>query len=388
MHPEGSSLPSSASPASRTAPRGATLKKPALPRAYMAARAGARRERSAQPRTGSTQPIDASRHARDARAEARADADTSSGSAGASTEPDVGRRDEITAARPNAWVARRASQEGMTGPRAATLPRAGLAGADRLLLAGLMLMSSVLVAVLTSTLTVRGMQRSGAPPAAAAVAARAETTVTVAAAPSIAARDTATAARGARTTDSVLVAGTTTHALDNAPAHEEAGGSVAPPPAISPRLSPMPAQTPRDPTRESKREPARVERRAASLAEHVRAIPPKREPVARSTASPQLLSTTQRPASTQPSISTSRVADPTAVPISSPATSSSATSSPAMSAPVTSAPVSTTPAAPPATVNNAQFLEELRAIHAEIDARKKHMDSLTASLDSLKRIKP
>jgi hypothetical protein len=37
-------------------------------------------------------------------------------------------------------------------------------------------------------------------------------------------------------------------------------------------------------------------------------------------------------------------------------------------------------------VSNAQFLEELRAIHAEINARKRHMDSLTASLDSLKRI--
>jgi hypothetical protein len=30
----------------------------------------------------------------------------------------------------------------------------------------------------------------------------------------------------------------------------------------------------------------------------------------------------------------------------------------------------------------------LRAIHAEIDARKRHVDSLTASLDSLKRVKP
>ena len=37
---------------------------------------------------------------------------------------------------------------------------------------------------------------------------------------------------------------------------------------------------------------------------------------------------------------------------------------------------------------NAQFLEELRAIHAEIDARKRHMDSLTRSLDSLKKISP
>jgi hypothetical protein len=60
-------------------------------------------------------------------------------------------------------------------------------------------------------------------------------------------------------------------------------------------------------------------------------------------------------------------------------------SSSTASAPPSAAPAPAPSAAP---VNNAQFLEELRAIHAEIDARKKHMDSLTASLDSLKHIKP
>jgi hypothetical protein len=57
--------------------------------------------------------------------------------------------------------------------------------------------------------------------------------------------------------------------------------------------------------------------------------------------------------------------------------------SPATIAPATGAPAPTV-AAPAA--NNAQFLEELRAIRAEINARKRHMDSLTASLDSLKHI--
>jgi len=68
---------------------------------------------------------------------------------------------------------------------------------------------------------------------------------------------------------------------------------------------------------------------------------------------------------------------------SAPAATSPAPASSASGAPAT--PATTAAAAP---VNNAQFLEELRAIHAEIDARKKHMDSLTAALDSLKRVKP
>jgi hypothetical protein len=34
----------------------------------------------------------------------------------------------------------------------------------------------------------------------------------------------------------------------------------------------------------------------------------------------------------------------------------------------------------------AEFLEELRAIHAEINARKRHMDLLTAALDSLEHV--
>jgi hypothetical protein len=109
------------------------------------------------------------------------------------------------------------------------------------------------------------------------------------------------------------------------------------------------------------------EKRQLSVAEHVRTAPQQRAsispPIAREPTipapqpSPLVTQAAAQPASTQP-------------------------------APVQSAsnPVASGPSAPAA--NNAQFLEELRAIHAEIDARKRHMDSLTASLDSLKRVKP
>lgn len=60
---------------------------------------------------------------------------------------------------------------------------------------------------------------------------------------------------------------------------------------------------------------------------------------------------------------------------------SSASAPAAASAQQSAAPAATAPAG-----NNSAVLDELRAIHAEIDARKKHMDSLTAALDSLKRI--
>ncbi|HMI57350.1 MAG TPA: hypothetical protein VK511_04840 [Gemmatimonadaceae bacterium] len=369
MHPENSTG-AVAVTTSRTAPRRALQKKAALPRAYMAARAGARRERVTSPRVGTTQPIEAMHHS------LRAIAASEAGNeATVSSRPSVGtdvlRRDEITGTRPNPWVARRASQEGMTGPRGAVATRSGLATADRWLLAGLMLTSSLLVAVLTSALTVRGMQRSGAP----TVAARPETLVTVAAAPLAAARDSAVTARSRHRTDSVLVAASS-KVPDSSDARVEAGGSVAPPPALSPRLSPMPAQIARatkpEPKRapkpEPKREPTRIERRPVSVAEQVRVTTPPQQP----SQSPQPSVTP--PAIAPPSLAQNRITPATA--------STSAVNTPPASPPASP------PAAAAAPVNNAAFLEELRAIHAEIDARKKHMDSLTASLDSLKRIKP
>ena len=343
MHPEGATGPI-AQPASRTAPRRALQRKASLPRAYMAARQNALRDRSGPVRTGTTMEL---RHAMRPLADARSAADGV-------------RRDEITAARPSVWVTRRASYEGMTGPRNVAVARSGLATADRWLLAGLMLASSVLVAVLTSALTVRGMERGGAP----SIAARAETVVTVAAAPIAALRDTTPIVRPLRTTDSVLVA-TAAH-VDSAAQHED-GGAVAPPPSNSPRLSPMPPHAAPPATTVAKHTSLPREKRQLSVAEHVRTAPQQRAsispPIAREPTipapqpSPLVTQAAAQPASTQP-------------------------------APVQSAsnPVASGPSAPAA--NNAQFLEELRAIHAEIDARKRHMDSLTASLDSLKRVKP
>src|SRR5665213_246088 len=235
----------------------------------------------------------------------------------------------------------------MTGPRDVAVARSGLATADRWLLAGLMLASSVLVAVLTSALTVRGMERGGAP----SIAARAETVVTVAAAPIAAPRDTTPIVRPPRTTDSVLVA-TAAH-VDSAAPHED-GGAVAPPPSSSPRLSPMPPHAAPPATTVAKHTSLPREKRQLSVAEHVRTAP----------ASPQ-------PAPVQ------SASNPVASGPSAPASGSGAPAT--VTAPFAAA----APAA-----NNAQFLEELRAIHAEIDARKRHMDSLTASLDSLKRVKP
>ena len=381
MHPENSAalLPVAAS---RTAPRRALQKQAALPRAYMAARAGARRERSATPRVGTTQPIEAMHHSLRAIA-ASETGDVTSASPLPSAGTDVTHRDETGPGRTNPWVARRASHEGMTGPRGAQPQRTGLAAADRWLLAGLMLASSLIVAILTSALTVRGMQRSGAP----SIAVRPESTVRVVAASNTSTRDSAAAVRNTRGNDSVLVAAANRTA-DSSAAHEEVGGSVAPAPAASPRLSPVPTQSPHS----HKREPSRVERHLVSLAERPRTAPSlqsrtsaaaAREHVAQSAPSQQLLPAAQ-PAVTPPSI-----APPSS---SAPSGASSATSAvvsaPPVSPSTSTATTGSSPAATAAPVNNAQFLEELRAIHAEINARKKHMDSLTASLDSLKRIKP
>jgi len=164
-----------------------------------------------------------------------------------------------------------------------------------------------------------------------------------------AARDSLPIARAVHAGDSASVAVAVRG--DSARAREEAGGAVAPPPPAT-RLSPMPPQVARVPKRVAPRiEPRvepRAERRSVALAEHAHAAP----------------STSV--------ISTSPIA--TDVP-SAPAVA------PAITTPATAAP---TPAASP--LANPAVLEELRAIHAEIDARKRHMDSLSAALDSLNHV--
>ena len=303
MHPEHATGPLARQP-SRTAPRRALQRKAALPRAYMAARAGARRER-------------------------------------------------------------RASHEGMTGPRAAPSQRTGLATADRWLLAGLMLTSSVLVAVLTSALTVRGMQRDvGA--AAPAIAAHAQAAAPVVQAAVPAARDSLPIARAVHAGDSASVAVAVRG--DSARAREEAGGAVAPPPPTTP-LSPMPSQVARAPKRVAPRVEPRVEpraeRRSVAIAE--RAQPGPSTSVI--STSPIATGVPSAPA-VAPAITTSAIT-----------TSSSVTAAAPAAAPAAAAP---TPAASP--LANPAVLEELRAIHAEIDARKRHMDSLSAALDSLNHV--
>ncbi len=260
MHPEHASAPV-AGQRSRTAPRRAQPKKGALPRAYMAARARARRVRTVPPRKGRAAP-----------------------------ESD-----------PRIAVA--VSGSDRDGPRGAPSPRAGLATADRWLLAGLMLASSVLVAVLTSALTVRGMQP-----------------VTRAALPEVALR-----------AQPVVVVAAPPVRIDSAQERAAASGAVAPPSA------------------RTRSAPRRVvpypERHSVWLAEHTR---------------PSL------PASTAP-------AAPIAMPRGDPAPQT--TSVPSIAAPAAASPLA-----------NPAVLEELRAIHAEIDARKRHMDSLASTLDSLNRV--
>ena len=364
MHPEGATGPI-AQPASRTAPRRAVQRKASLPRAYIAARQNARRDRSGLARTDTTKELP---HA----VRPLSDAPRSFASTevtGARSDVDGVRREEITAARPSVWVTRRASHEGMTGPRNLVPARSSLATADRWLLAGLMLASSVLVAALASALTVRGIERTSVP----SIAARAETVVTVAAAPIAVPRDTMPIVRTPRTADSVLVV-TAAH-VDSAPQHED-GGAVASPTSSSPRLSPMPPHAAPPVTTVAKHTTPPREKRQLSIAEHVRAAPQQgatsappitREPTI--SAPQQSVSVTQAPAPlVSPPAPVPSASNPVAAGLSAPA----------------SAPAS---AAAPA-ANNAQFLEELRAIHAEIDARRRHMDSLTASLDSLKRVKP
>jgi hypothetical protein len=314
LHPDDGSRRVSARPSARLTQRRAVQTKVSLPRAYLAARASARRERSSPtPREPAPSAV-AVPHAP---------------------------REEISAARP--WIARRASEEGFTGPRGQS-HRAGLTTLDRWLLSGLMLTSSVLVAVLTSALTVRGMQRTGAPAAASE-----QSGERVAAAASVPAHDTSASIGSVRAEDSTPVMNSVRR--DSAADRAMTTVSAVPSDSASMRTSmlPRPMRTPRRITRSA-------EKHAVSVAEHVRAplpltstnVPLVREPVVR-----------QSPP--EAGAAPTRV---TAAPATAPAP-----------APAAAAPL-----------GNAQFLEELRAIHAEIDARKRHMDSLTAALDSLKHV--
>jgi hypothetical protein len=227
----------------------------------------------------------------------------------------------------------------------------GLARRDRWHLAGVMVAASLLGAMVTSALTVRVMERTRATPGASTGATSvasagstssassgdrpADSVVTVSAPPMAEPRDTIPVVIPPPATDS-LPAVRAAH-IDSAPRHEAVHLATPSPKRASPH----------------------AERRSIAVAEHARAAPPLRP--------------STPPASPKPSIAAARTAAVSPAPVETNIGSG--------------APAAAPPPAAPAS-NNAQVLEELRAIHAEIDARKRHVDSLTASLDSLKRVTP
>ncbi len=301
MHGEGATAPF-ARTGRRGAPRRVREREGALPRAYLAARRGvlevARRDKH-RARVASHRPDD-------------------------TQEP----------------LARPRSPGAAPGRHASV----GLSPGDRWLLAGLMLGGGLLVAVLTSTLTVQWIEHTRPTPLASAnapaAAVHADSLVAVAATRIAASRDSMPILASTPEPDSMSVA-SASH-IDSAPRHADVHAA------------------PRAPRRAS----ARTERRALTVAEHVHSAP-----------QPQ-----PRPVASQPSPEASAM-----VPQTVPASATPPAATPPVPAPASVASATGAPVAAPA-ANNALVLEELRAIHAEINARKRHVDSLTASLDSLKRV--
>lgn len=306
MHPEHERSDSAGRTSSRFALRRVVQGNAALPRAYRVARASARRERSAARRDALARP-------------------------------------RFNDAEP---VANQSSFPGaVSSPVVPGLPSDGDDATPRWLLSGLVLTGSVIVAVLTSVITVHAMKPAASP---TQVASSPQPAVGVDP-PVVISRDTSIAIQSPRNGD-------TTHALvatqnSGAPVSQESSDSVA-----APSLEARPAPIPVRQAHASHASAQRAERHSLSSAEHARTSP-------RSTS---VISSTR-------SVATTTVAPSPAV-SSAPAPAASTTQQ-------TAAPAATVP-----TGNNSAVLDELRAIHAEIDARKKHMDSLTAALDSLKRI--
>ncbi|HTL95374.1 MAG TPA: hypothetical protein VL157_07520 [Gemmatimonadaceae bacterium] len=220
---------------------------------------------------------------------------------------------------------RRTVHDGHARAPAVREVRTRLATADRWLLSGLVLTGSVMVAVLTSMLTVRGMRSVPNQTAAAVVSPRPET---------------------------VFVAA----ALLRQPAAER----LAPPSA--PVAESVATRTPARAVADAPPKAAR-QATAAGRPTRERAVPARPRPT------PALAA--DRP----------RTAAPNALPAPAVAAPTSATPTTAMSQPA--------PAAPrDSAASNAQVLQALREIHDEIEARKHHIDSLTRALDSLKKDDP
>ncbi|HEY7896244.1 MAG TPA: hypothetical protein VIC24_15180 [Gemmatimonadaceae bacterium] len=272
------------------------------------------------------------------------------------------RDDRLTTTPPYgpAWAARRPTPASVPRTTGVREVRTRLASADRWLLASLVVGGSLLVASLTSVLTVRGLRGSldAAPVAAAPVR---PDTVVVASAPreSVPERVAAVPPPVAAETSAAPDPGGAARALADAPPQAARSASAA---ARSARARAVPAR-PR-PTPVEHR--TLVADRPRSPATHVpNAVP-------RAAASP---------VAAVPAATTGTTAVP-------------AQQTPVQSAPTT-APQTATPAATAvpvvhdsAAATNAQVLEELRSIRNEIEARKKHVDSLTHALDSLKKTDP
>jgi len=309
MHSEVERTPAVVRASSRFIVRRMAQGNGAPPRAYKAARAGLRRERRAARRdTSAHLPVEPQH------IDERAMAIDSSFAAAASSADALG------------------------------VPRHRRAAASRWLLSGLLLTGSVVVAVLTSVITVRAMK-----PTTRNLVASTPTPVVSVVPAVVISRDTGVPVRPAHNEDSL-------HALDAvpgaiAPTSKTSSDSVAPQP-LATRASPSPVRV----AHASNRAARGADRRPVSIAEHARTSSQSTSAIP-----PRLLTTSNAGAASPP-----------------------VGSAPAPG--ITTAQQSTAPAASAPSGNNTAVLDELRAIHAEIDARKRHMDSLTAALDSLKQV--
>lgn len=212
--------------------------------------------------------------------------------------------------------------------------RMRLSTVDRWLLSGLVLTGGVVVAVVSSVLTVRGMSSASAH-AAVAVAPPRPDTVFVAASPREPAPERVAAA-------SVPVAESV---------------STAPPDRAGRAVADAPPKAARQTT-------------AAVRPTRVRAVPARPRPTPARVA--------DHPHGPVPNGTMPGVAPPAVAP------TPSTTIAPALSPPKP-APIATQDSA---AASNAQVLQELREIRNEIEARKHHVDSLTHALDSLRKGDP
>jgi hypothetical protein len=273
---------------------------------------------------------------------------------GAAPPPAAPPRDErlTAAAYGPAWAARRPTPASVPRTTGVREVRTRLASADRWLLTSLVFAGSVMVAVLTSVFTVRGLEGSFARPVAAAPA----------------------------RTDTVYVA-----AASREPAAEHIAAPTPPP--VAAETSAAPASD--GAARALADAPPKAARSASAAARPARerAVPARPRP----TPAPQRTVVAERPRAVQTSVPNGTVPATTQPP---PATAPATTvQTPApQTATATATPAPTTAPTPvihdSAAASNAQVLEELRSIRNEIESRKRHVDSLTHALDSLKKSDP